>query len=195
MLVIGGGTAGMEAAYMAKMRGHEVVLCEKTAELGGLLRLAAVPIGKQELCRVIKFMSRRLYNAGVDVRTGCEVTPEMADGEFGGYEIICTSGARPKEIDAFKCFQQTMTADDVLSGNGFPGRKVVILGGGSVGCETADYLAPLADDRFPVNRDVTIIEMTNNLMAGEGGAAKSLLTRLYLPWAMLRHRWPLNARM
>ncbi len=49
----------MEAAYMAKMRGHEVVLCEKTAELGGLLRLAAVPIGKQELCRVIKFMSRR----------------------------------------------------------------------------------------------------------------------------------------
>lgn len=177
VLVIGGGPAGMEAAYVAKMRGHEVVLCEKTAELGGLLRLAAVPIGKQELCRVIKFMSRRLYNARVDVRTGCEVTPEMADGEFGGYEIICTSGARPKEIDAFKCFKQTMTADDVLSGNGFPGRKVVILGGGSVGCETADYLAPLVDDRFPVNRDVTIIEMTNNLMAGEGGAAKSLLTQ------------------
>ena len=180
VLVIGGGPAGMEAAYVAKMRGHEVVLCEKNAELGGLLRLAAVPIGKQELCRVIKFMARRLENAGVEVRTGCEVTPEMADGEFDGYEIICTSGAVPKEIDAFKCFKQTMTADDILSGNGFPGRKTVILGGGSVGCETADYLAPLIDDRFPANRDVTILEMTGNLMAGEGGAAKSVLMQRLL---------------
>lgn len=180
VLVIGGGPAGMEAAYVAKMRGHEVVLCEKNAELGGLLRLAAVPIGKQELCRVIKFMARRLKNAGVEVRTGCEVTPEMADGEFDGYEIICTSGAVPKEIDAFKCFKQTMTADDILSGNGFPGRKTVILGGGSVGCETADYLAPLIDDRFPANRDVTILEMTGNLMAGEGGAAKSVLMQRLL---------------
>lgn len=180
VLVIGGGPAGMEAAYVAKMRGHEVVLCEKNAELGGLLRLAAVPIGKQELCRVIKFMARRLENAGVEVRTGCKVTPEMADGEFDGYEIICTSGAVPKEIDAFKCFKQTMTADDILSGNRFPGRKTVILGGGSVGCETADYLAPLIDDRFPANRDVTILEMTGNLMAGEGGAAKSVLMQRLL---------------
>ena len=70
-----------------------------------------------------------------------------------------------------------MTADDILSGKGFPGRKIVILGGGSVGCETADYLAPLIDDRFPANRDVTVIEMTDALMAGEGGAAKSVLTQ------------------
>lgn len=68
-----------------------------------------------------------------------------------------------------------MTADEVLSGKGFPGRKVVILGGGSVGCETADYLASLVDDRFPANRDVTVIEMTDTWMAGEGGAAKSVL--------------------
>lgn len=177
VLVIGGGPAGMEAAYVARMRGHEVILCEKEAELGGLLRLAAVPIGKQELCKVIKFMRRRLQNAGVEVRTDCEVTPEMLAAEFAGYEVICTSGARPKEIDAFKCFKQTMTADDILSGRGFPGRKVVILGGGSVGCETADYLAPLIDDRFPANRDVTVIEMTDTLMTGEGGPAKSALTQ------------------
>lgn len=177
VLVIGGGPAGMEAAYVARMRGHEVILCEKEAELGGLLRLAAVPIGKQELCKVIKFMRRRLQNAGVEVRTNCEVTSEMLAAEFAGYEVICTSGARPKEIDAFKCFKQTMTADDILSGRGFPGRKVVILGGGSVGCETADYLAPLIDDRFPANRDVTVIEMTDTLMTGEGGPAKSALTQ------------------
>lgn len=177
VLVIGGGPAGMEAAYIAKMRGHQVVLCEKTEELGGLLRIAAVPIGKQEICKVIKFMAKRLKNAGVEVYTNCEVTSEIIDEKYKDYEIVCTSGARAKEIEAFQCFKQTMTADDVLSGKGFPGRKIVVLGGGSVGCETADYLAPLIDDMFPANRDVTIIEMTNGLMAGEGGAAKSVLTQ------------------
>lgn len=177
VLVIGGGPAGMEAAYVAKMRGHEVVLCEKTDELGGLLRLAAVPIGKQELCKVIKYMTRRLQNHGVEIRKNCAVTPDLIASEFDGYEVICTTGAKAKEIETYKCFKQTMTADDILSGKGFPGRKVVILGGGSVGCETADYLAPLIDDRFPANRDVTVIEMTDALMAGEGGAAKSVLTQ------------------
>ena len=177
VLVIGGGPAGMEAAYVAKKRGHEVVLCEKENELGGLLRLAAVPISKQELCKVIKFMARRLNNEGIDVRTGCEVTPQMLEDEFKDYEIICSTGAKPKEIEAFKQFKQTMTADDILSGRKFPGRKIVILGGGSVGCETADYLAPLVNDLFPANRDVTVIEMTGSLMTGEGGAAKSRLTQ------------------
>lgn len=177
VLVIGGGPAGMEAAYVAKKRGHEVVLCEKEKELGGLLRLAAVPISKQELCKVIKFMARRLNNEGIDVRTGCEVTPQMLETEFKDYEIICSTGAKPKEIEAFKQFKQTMTADDILSGRKFPGRKIVILGGGSVGCETADHLAPLVNDLFPANRDVTVIEMTGSLMTGEGGAAKSRLTQ------------------
>lgn len=177
VLVIGGGPAGMEAAYVAKKRGHEVVLCEKENELGGLLRLAAVPISKQELCKVIKFMARRLNNEGIDVRTGCEVTPQMLEDEFKDYEIICSTGAKPKEIEVFKQFKQTMTADDILSGRKFPGRKIVILGGGSVGCETADYLAPLVNDLFPSNRDVTVIEMTGSLMTGDGGAAKSRLTQ------------------
>lgn len=176
ILVIGGGPAGMEAAHVAKMRGHNVVLCEKDTELGGLLRAASVPIGKQELCKVIKFMRKRLENEGVDIRLGCEVTTDMLDGEFQGYEVVCASGAKPKEIAPFKVFKQTMTADDILTGKEFPGRKIVIIGGGSVGCETADYLAPLVNDLFPANRDVTVIEMTENLMAGEGGAAKSALT-------------------
>ena len=177
VLVIGGGPAGMEAAYVAKRRGHEVVLCEKTSELGGLLRLAAVPISKQDLCRVIKFMRRRLEKEGIEVRMNTEVTADMLTGEFAGYEILCTSGAVPKEIASFKTFKQTMTADDILSGRAYPGKKIVILGGGSVGCETADYLAPLINDLFPANRDITLVEMTNQLMAGEGGAAKSRLTR------------------
>ena len=177
VLVIGGGPAGMEAAFVAKKRGHEVVLCEKSNELGGLLRIAAVPISKQELCKVIKFMARRLQNEGIEVRMNCEVTPEMLETEFKDYEVVCSIGAKPKEIESFKQFKQTMTADDILAGRTFPGRKIVILGGGSVGCETADYLAPLINDLFPANRDVTILEMTPSLMTGEGGAAKSQLTQ------------------
>lgn len=177
VLVIGGGPAGMEAAYVASQRGHHVVLCEKEGELGGLLRLACVPIGKQDLCKVIKYMRRRLEHSGVEVRMNTEVTPEMIQNEFAGYEVLTTIGAKPKEIEAFKVFKKTVTADDILAGRVYPGRKIVIIGGGSVGCETADYLAPLINDLFPANRDITVIEMTNQLMAGEGGAAKSVVTQ------------------
>ena len=177
VLVIGGGPAGMEAAYVAHQRGHEVVLCEKSNELGGQLRIAAVPIAKQELCRVIKYMKRRLDNAGIEVRLNTEVTEEMLNNEFKDYEIICSCGAVSKEIPPFKVFKNCMTADEVLSGTKYPGRNIVVLGGGSVGCETADFLAPLINDLFPMNRKVTILEMTNSLMPGEGGAAKSRLTQ------------------
>lgn len=175
VLVIGGGPAGMEAAYVAKKRGHEVVLCEKSDRLGGQLLIASVPIGKQELTKVVKYMKSQLD--GVDIRYNTTVTKEMIENEFSGYEVICSVGATPKEIEAYKVFKQTMTADDILNGNQYPGRKVVIIGGGSVGCELADYLAPLVNDLFANNRDITLIEMTGSLMAGESGATKSLLTR------------------
>lgn len=175
VLVIGGGPAGMEAAYVASKRGHEVVLCEKSDRLGGQLLLAAIPIGKQEITKVVKYMKKQLVD--VDVRLNTMVTKEMLDNEFKDYEVISSIGAKAKEIEAFKVFKQTMTADDVLSGNKYPGRKIVIIGGGSVGCETADYLAPLVNDLFANNRDITLIEMTPSLMNGESGATKSLLTR------------------
>ncbi len=176
VLVIGGGPAGMEVAYDCFRRGHKVVLCEKSSKLGGQLNIAAVPITKQEITKVVKYMRRRLEASDVDIRLNTEVTDEMLDNEFKDYEVVGTVGATPKEIEAFKVFKQTMTADDILSGKAFPGRKIVIIGGGSVGCETADYLAPLINDLFPNNRDVTIIEQTPGLMNGEGGAAKSQLT-------------------
>ena len=175
ILVIGGGPAGMEAAYIAKKRGHHVVLCEKQSELGGLLRLAAVPIGKQDLARVIKFMRRRLEEVDVEIRLNTEVTAEMLQNEFAGYEVIASTGAAPIVIQPFTGFKQWMTADDILAGRAFPGRKVVIIGGGSVGCETADYLAPIVNDRFPRNRDITVIEMADEIMLKEAGAVRSNL--------------------
>ena len=80
-------------------------------------------------------MIRRLDHEGIEVRLNTEVTKEMLENEFKDYEIVCSSGATPKEIPPFKVFKNWMTADDVLSGKKYPGRNIVVLGGGSVGCE------------------------------------------------------------
>ncbi len=101
----------------------------------------------------------------------------MLEHEFKDYEVVCANGAKPIEIDAFKNFKQVMNADDILLGKAFPNRKILILGGGSVGCELADYLAPLVNDRFIRNRDITVIEMQPEIMMKESGAGRSLLVR------------------
>lgn len=177
VLVIGSGPAGMEAAFVAAKRGHHVVLCEKEAELGGLMRIAAVPIAKQDLTRLIQYMARRLEGAGVEVRLNCTVDKVMLEGEFKGWEVIAGAGAQPIVVPAFTGFKQWMTADDVLAGRAFPGRKIVVIGGGSVGCETADYLAPLVNDLYPRNREITLLEMAPGVMASESGPGRSLLVQ------------------
>lgn len=177
VLVIGGGPAGMEAAFVAKKRGHEVVLCEKSDSLGGIVKLAAVPIAKQELTKVIQYMERKLIREGVEIRLNCEVTEEMLKNEFAGYEVIAGTGADPIVVNAFTAFKHCVTADDILAGKAFAGRKVVVIGGGSVGCETADYLAPLVNDLFPRNREIILLEMADGIMLQESGPGRSLLTQ------------------
>ena len=70
-----------------------------------------------------------------------------------------------------------MTADEVLMGKKFPGRKIVIIGGGSVGCETADYLAPIVHDKAPRNREIVIIEMAKEVMMKDGGAGRAAIVQ------------------
>lgn len=175
VLVVGAGPAGMEAAYIAAQRGHHVVLVDKQEEPGGQLRIASVPPAKQELTRVIKYQFSRLAEAGVDVLMGVELTAEDIQRDFAGYEVVLAYGAEPIVPGFMTGFKQVMTADDLLAGRAFPGKKIVIVGGGSVGCETADYLAPLVNDLAPSNRDVTLIEMTETLAANEGGAGRAVL--------------------
>lgn len=179
VLVVGAGPAGMEAAFVAARRGHHVVLVDEQDECGGTMRIAAVPIAKQDLAKVIKFQARRLAEAGVDVRLGTHLTAEDVARDFAGYEVVLAGGAKPIVPGFASAFKQVCTADDILCGRVHPGRRIVVVGGGSVGCETADYLAPLVNDLAPTNRDVTLVEMGPTLAPTEGGAGRSvLITRM-----------------
>ena len=180
ILVIGGGIAGLEAAYVLHKRGHQVVLCEAGSKLGGQVNIAAVPIAKQELCKVVKYLKTRLEKNKIEIRLNTPVTKELIETEFADYEIVGAYGAKPNVISAFTNFNQWTTADDILSGKAFPGQKVVILGGGSVGCELADYLAPLLNDRFIRNRDITVLEMGKEILMTETGAGRSVLVQRML---------------
>ncbi len=179
ILVIGAGPAGMQAAFVAARRGHHVVLVDDQDEVGGTMRIAAVPIAKQDLCRVIKFQARRLEQEGVEIELGRRLTAEDIERDFAGYEVVAAYGADPIVPASMTGFRQVCTADDILYGRVHPGKKIVIVGGGSVGCETADYLAPLVNDLAKANRDITLIEMTDVLAANESGAGRAvLITRM-----------------
>ncbi len=177
ILVIGGGPSGMEAAYVLKKRGHHVILAEKEDELGGLLRPASIPPCKQDLTRVIKYLKRRLEINNVEVKLNEEITLEKIQNEYKGYEVVLSSGSSPIHLSKFDEFKQTMTADEVLMGKKFPGRKIVILGGGSVGCETADYLAPIVHDKAPRNREIIIIEQMKEVMMKDAGAGRASIVQ------------------
>ncbi len=172
VLVVGAGPAGMEAAYIAAKRGHNVVLVDKQEEPGGQLRIASVPPAKQELTRVIKYQFSRLAEAGVDVRMGVELTAEDIQRDFAGYEVVLSYGAEPIVPGFMTGFKQVMTADDLLAGRAFPGKKIVIVGGGSVGCETADYLAPLVPGFMTGFKQVMTAD---DLLAGRAFPGKKIV--------------------
>lgn len=179
VLVIGAGPAGMETAFVAARRGHHVVLVDEKDEVGGTMRVASVPIAKQDLCRVIKFQARRLAEAGVDVRLGQRLSAEDVARDFAGYEVVLAAGASPVVPGFATAFKQVATADDILAGRAFPGKRIVVVGGGSVGCEVADYLAPLVNDLAASNRRITLLEMGPVLAPTEGAAGRAgLITRM-----------------
>ena len=94
----------MEAAYVLKKRGHNVVLAEKEDELGGLLRPASIPPCKQDLTRVIKYLKRRLEINNVEVRLNEEITLEKLQNEYKGYEVVLSSGSSPIHLSKFDEF-------------------------------------------------------------------------------------------
>lgn len=171
VVVVGGGPAGMEAARVAALRGHEVVLFEANTALGGQLRLASKPPAKEVLDTIVDYYSAQFSKMpGVDVRLGCSATAGLLR-EMGPDFTIIATGAKPCVPDIPGIHGDNMvTAFDVLGGNREIGKTVVIAGGGMIGCETAHYLA----DR---GCKVTVVEMLGRLAADVGDTVRRVLLR------------------
>lgn len=156
VLVIGGGPGGMSAAMTAAKRGYEVELWEKTGRLGGNLWAAGTPTFKHDVLRLITYMERQIHKLGVNVRLLKEATAEeVAAGQFD--KVILAAGSTPV-MPPIPGIEYAASANAYLTAQKKPGKKVVVIGGGLVGCEAAAYMKETADE-------VTIIEMLDDILA------------------------------
>ena len=141
VMVIGGGPAGMNAALAASERGHKVTLYEKTEKLGGQLHLAGAPPGREEFLELAKDLSTQLDVHGIQVVLNQAVDTALLEREKPDHVILST-GAKPLVLPIPGSDQShVVQAWDVLLNKVSVGRRVVIVGGGAVGVETALFLA------------------------------------------------------
>jgi thioredoxin reductase len=150
VMIAGGGPAGMEAARVAKLRGHDVILFEKSARLGGRLQLASVAPHKDEYAKAVAFCGKELKRLNVDIRLNKALTREVVITEKPDAVIIAT-GAKI-EIPALKGLDvdRALIAEQVLAGEVDVGQKAMIIGCGPVGAETAHFLAAQGKEVFIV---------------------------------------------
>ncbi|MBM4332902.1 MAG: FAD-dependent oxidoreductase [Deltaproteobacteria bacterium] len=141
IMVIGGGPAGMEAARVAALRGHEVCLYEKNERLGGQLPLAAIPPGRGEFLTFVNYLEKQLSKLNVVVRTRTEATSLNVELEKPDVIIIATGAEAVAPNIKGADRPNVFMAWDVLSGKVDTGSEVIIIGGGAVGLETALFLA------------------------------------------------------
>ena len=174
VLVVGGGPGGIETAVTAANRGHNVILCEKSGELGGALRCERCIPFKSDLYGFIATKAIELKNAGVDVRLNTEVTPEYVEKEQPDVLVIAV-GAEPiippiPGIDG----DNVVVANDLSDETERIGQKVVILGGGLVGCEAAVHLAQ-------EGKNVTVVEMLPDVAVDANGRHRPILMQMLEP--------------
>lgn len=152
VVVVGGGPAGMHAAAICARRGYRVTLLERAEQLGGTVRLAAIPPHKEMLAELICTQELELKLAGVEVRLGTEATPELIR-ELDPYGVIVATGGVPVKPQLPGAdLGHVYTAEQVLSGQvRLPEGPVAVIGGGTTGLETAEVLS--------ANHQVTVVEM------------------------------------
>ena len=161
--VVGGGLAGLEVARVAAKRGHTVTLFEKTDRLGGQINIACVPPRKDEILRSVKYYENVLPRM-VDIK----MNHEPSFDELNSFDhVILAIGAHNMDLPMPVVNSNVVSSWDVLNGLDVTG-KVVVLGGGLVGAETAEYLANKG-------LNVTIVEMMDKIAAQESETVLPLM--------------------
>lgn len=156
VVVVGAGPAGMEVARVAALRGHHVTLFEKGERLGGMVHIAAIPPHKEELKNIIDYYSSQMKKLAVDVRYGTVCTSETIE-KMNGDVVILATGAVPIVPDIPGIRRENVAlVTDVLTGKRGTGGTIVVIGGGLIGMETAEYCADQG-------KYVTVIEMLDTV--------------------------------
>lgn len=172
VLIAGGGVAGCEAARVLAERGHEPVLYEASERLGGNLLPGGAPAFKEDDLQLVKWYENELERLRVPVYLNTKVTKEMVL-ESDCDAVIVATGSRPKMF-SLGDDEKVYCAEQVLMNQKDPGDKVVVVGGGLVGCEMALDLAQKG-------KKVTILEALPKIMAVNGpicSANKEMLEEL-----------------
>ena len=157
--VIGGGPGGMAAAQFCAERGHKVTLYEKDTKLGGTINFAKYASFKYSLNDYMNYRIGMMDKLGVDVRLGVEATPEMIEAEH--YDVVMAALGSSNIILPIEGHDdpRVICAVDTFGNADKIGQKVVVIGGGEVGCEAALYLA------MECGKDVAVIEMMDRIAA------------------------------
>ncbi|MFA5079583.1 MAG: FAD-dependent oxidoreductase [Dehalococcoidia bacterium] len=155
--IIGAGVAGMEAARIAALRGHNVTIYDKSNSLGGVVVAGSVPQSKDADRRLVKWYEKELKDAGVKLKFGSEMTLDRI-AKLDADEIVVATGATAK-VPPIPGVDQphVCTATDLLLGKKEAGKRVTVIGGGQVGCELALWLEEKG-------KQVTLIEALGGLM-------------------------------
>ena len=158
--VLGGGPAGLEAARVAALRGHDVTLFEKTTSLGGQLNIACVPPRKEEMRRAAQDLIHAVCNAGVHLCMAQTRTAQQL--KDAGFDAVINAVGAHSAAPRIPGIDSVNVADawKVLAGEQQVYGTVAVIGGGMVGCETAEYLAARGCK-------VSVIEMMDKIAAGE----------------------------
>ncbi len=156
VVVVGGGPGGLKAAYTAAQRGHQVILMEKDAELGGILKSEQALPFKYEMYQLSLTFAKQCRDAGVEIRLQTEATKELIEKEAPD-AVIIAAGSRPLilPIPGIDGENVTIVNDYYLKKENVKD-EVVVLGGGLAGCEAAIHLAK-------EGKKVTIVEMRDEL--------------------------------
>lgn len=168
VVVVGAGVAGMEAAWTAAARGHDVELFEQSAYPGGQLRIASIPPHKQMLARACVYYSNMCKKYGVKMHYNTKADRALIEAYNPGVVIIATGGnPLVPGIPGLKD-SGCIANREILLGRIAPGNKALILGGGLQGAETADFMAEHG-------YQVTVVEMRDGIAVDDHPATQKLL--------------------